>query len=561
MVGLKLAKLVARVQIPADAYLYIKGLRLIMKKALVFFLLLSFALAQSIDVSNVGYANITLKISGYAPTEQVVYVPTDDIRQRVEYPQGLNVYKDKYGNNLMNVTGRYSYTFNVLVDASKPYILRDESFPSKQRVFEEYLTDSTFIIASDLETKQKALDITTRSETMLEATKDLALWVNDYVKYNPKYSLSANTLSSVEVLKYREGVCGEFSNLYAALARSLSISTRIATGLVYTGTKWQRHGWTESFVGGIWIPIDPTFGEIGTMNALHVKLYAAPTYLYYMHPEAIEEVEVMNFTTKPFNLPLEINASIPDRIAPRSIFYIRANITNTGTTILMPTYYAQKTVGVEALDEFRKTLLLEPGETEYLEWAFVSPYGERERYYVFFKGPNADYTFPLNIDTSLVAQNISLFKIKSFFSRVEDDELVIEANIKNMGNQDVEALVSVTTSLGTASRAISLKTAEEKLVDFRFPALSGRHDFEIKVEAGETKENAFGVAFIPLKEREETFKPFIQSFMPYLYVLIIIIVLGGLALVLFVPSIEGPKPPFHEKEEWTKLMKLREQKP
>ena len=66
--------------------------------------------------------------------------------------------------------------------------------------------------------------------------------------------------------------------LYASLARSLGIPTRIANGLVYSRDDdgFIYHSWAESWVGGVWHRVDPAFGGL-SVDATHIKLVEGDT--------------------------------------------------------------------------------------------------------------------------------------------------------------------------------------------------------------------------------------------------------------------------------------------
>jgi len=518
-------------------------------------------------VSNVGYANITMVISGEASKDQIVYVPATDSRQTVEFPKGLDIKKDEYGNNYIIVNGPYSYTFKIRVNGMRPIITRDQSFPISEKRLEEYLRDSNYVVVSDPDTQKWARSITSRSGSVLEAMTDLMLWVNSYATYDQNYG--GSLLSSKEVLKTRKGWCGEFSNLYTAMARYLNIPTRITTGMIYTGSRWVRHGWAESYVNGAWVPVDGTYGEIGHINALHVKLYSAPTYLFYLLPDTVERITITDFEVAPYDPPIEVEANLSSEVvAPRSIFYLRMNVTNKGKSIFMPTYYAQKTVGIELVDEFRKSVILHPNETKQLEWKFIAPFGERDKYYVMLGGPGVEMKFPLIVDPNAKAELEEGFDISGVFNHIEGNELVIEFTVENTGNRNLrDVVVSVITDrLGTQQRTIELRVGEKKHMSFKYPVSEGVYSFEIRVEKDGKIKNSFGTAIVPKTEAkpEESLLNSIIKYLylnaPTLFLIFVIGVAGVVLLILFVPTIEGPKTPFGEKEEWEKLLKLEKKK-
>ena len=60
---------------------------------------------------------------------------------------------------------------------------------------------------------------------------------------------------------------------FSALAKISGIPTRLVTGLVYVGPVRQvfgYHEWVEVYIGGRWIPMDPTFGQ-DVADPTHIK--------------------------------------------------------------------------------------------------------------------------------------------------------------------------------------------------------------------------------------------------------------------------------------------------
>jgi hypothetical protein len=529
-------------------------------RTLAALLMLAALAAAQVDVSNVGYSEMTLVIHGSTPQKQAVYLPATEARQSTDYGN-YPVERDEYGNYLAKVVGNYSFTFKVSVDGTKPTILQDDSFPVTKLEQANFLGDTTYIIASDSETKQRALDITRNSRSRLEAVRDLTLWTNKFITYDNKYW--GAILSNVEALKERRGVCAEYTNLYAAMARSLNIPTRVATGMVFTGSIWQRHAWAESWVNGVWVPVDPTFGEVGMMNALHVKLYHAPDYFFYQFPQSLEDVEVAGVKELPFDAPLRIQARLSDAVVPpRGLFTLSANITNTGESILTPTYFAQKTVGIELLDDFRKTLVLHPGETAAVQWEFAAPFGERDTYFVILKGPGIEQQYKVEVNPALTGEGAPAFEILDLFSRVESGQLIVEFKVRNRSGNDTEARATLVSALGTVQQVVALRAGDEKLVAFALPAEPGSYNIEVRVEAGEARQNAFATAVVP-ESRQDLFSQLIAFLLTgsnAIFILLVIAALGVVVFTLLVPVQRGRKIAFREKDEWAKLLRMRGEK-
>ena len=95
--------------------------------------------------------------------------------------------------------------------------------------------------------------------------------VNDLLEKKPTLSLP----SARDVLRTKIGDCNEHTALYVAMARSLGLPARIATGLAYTRGAFYYHAWPEVYIDegrgrGLWLPVDPTFNQFPA-DATHIR--------------------------------------------------------------------------------------------------------------------------------------------------------------------------------------------------------------------------------------------------------------------------------------------------
>lgn len=130
-----------------------------------------------------------------------------------------------------------------------------------------YLRDESLIQSSDERIQSKALEITRGTTNPWEASKALAMWLYRNIRKEFRVTIP----SALEVLSSMKGDCNEHSTLFAAMARSIGIPTKIAAGLVYLDGSFAYHAWNEVYVNGQWLPLDATLNRI-EMDAAHVKL-------------------------------------------------------------------------------------------------------------------------------------------------------------------------------------------------------------------------------------------------------------------------------------------------
>jgi len=100
-----------------------------------------------------------------------------------------------------------------------------------------------------------------------ELAQKLAAWTADWLKDSIDDGGSA-----VASFSSQRGNCQTHARLYTALARASGIPTRFVSGLVHQeGKGFLYHSWAESFIGGRWIAVDPTYNQYPA-DPTHLKL-------------------------------------------------------------------------------------------------------------------------------------------------------------------------------------------------------------------------------------------------------------------------------------------------
>ncbi len=517
--------------------------------------LVAFTLGQK--PLTVGKLDAVVRISGHAPTYQKIYVPQNTEMQAVIGIQSYAI--DDYGNRYLKVIGDFDIRFKVSVDSRRLIIAKDEPLaPSATTT--EYLESTSLINADNPTIRALAKSITKDSKTKLEAITKLTLWVNRYLTYDEKY---ADTyLSSIEALEMKKGVCDEYTNLYAAMTRSLGIPTRIVVGLVYTGSRWNMHAWAESYVSGQWIPADPTFAEVGQIDATHIVIYRGPNYPFFVSPSTTLSYTIESPEFMEYDLNLDVKPHIKEVLSPREIFQVHLEIKNNENFIVTPTYLLQTTDGFDMIDNPRKTLILYPREVKNISWRLVAPFGERDEYYIGLVGPRIDELFELRVSRG-EPKFSSDFDIVEAFYYTEGKNLVIQVTLKNTGNKDIDgATISVSSQgLGAKSKTFNLAVGEEKKITVEFPVTAGNYLFHIQASYENASKDTYLMANI-LEESGKEEKDLLNSMIQYLsqhstgIFLIAVGAIISIAVIIFLSSHTPRKPPFKGTKKWKKLLKL-----
>ncbi len=147
----------------------------------------------------------------------------------------------------------------VVLKIKHPKVLHSKDpFPTVLRQPNDTLGRADFITPDDIEVKRAATEATSGVSTTLAAVRAIAKWVS----HNVRPSLITNTLSGAEVVDAPQDKCAERATLFASMATSVGIPTRIVLGLKLLRRQWVGHIWNEAFVG-YWITVDATTNQIG----------------------------------------------------------------------------------------------------------------------------------------------------------------------------------------------------------------------------------------------------------------------------------------------------------
>lgn len=140
-------------------------------------------------------------------------------------------------------------------------------FSRNPRDEEVFLEHDSLIQSNSERIRNKALEIAAGAGNRWDASEKIATWLYRNIQKEFRVTIP----SALEVLNSMKGDCNEHSTLFAAMARSIGIPTKIVAGLVYQDDGFYYHAWNEVMVNGEWLPIDATLNRI-RMDAAHVKL-------------------------------------------------------------------------------------------------------------------------------------------------------------------------------------------------------------------------------------------------------------------------------------------------
>ena len=188
-----------------------------------------------------------------------------EIIERLEFPEDSGIEHER-GKDYVIMT--IKPPFNEAV--------REVSLPIPSEPFlEEYLKADAFVTSANPDIAKKAREVTGGERNAYRAAKKLEQFVYGYVEDH----FGVGIVPGTHVFEDPKGDCSEHSVLFASLARSLGIPTRLSVG--FAGLSLSRgfefHMWCECYLGGQWLQFDATGFTGDVPNALHIKLIDVST--------------------------------------------------------------------------------------------------------------------------------------------------------------------------------------------------------------------------------------------------------------------------------------------
>lgn len=156
--------------------------------------------------------------------------------------------------------------FHITANAFNPS--KSLSRPISRTDYRQWLQPSQGVESSNSRIRSIANEVAgNETSTYLTACR-LRAWVYKNIK---RKLASGVGVSALDTLKAKTGDCKHHALLFAAMARSLGIPTRLAVGVTYGDDhKLSYHAWAECYVGE-WVPFDPTL-PWDFVDSCHMKL-------------------------------------------------------------------------------------------------------------------------------------------------------------------------------------------------------------------------------------------------------------------------------------------------
>jgi len=174
-------------------------------------------------------------------------------------------------------SGEYTISYYIQQQGTAYINLTTTKIDYQEKNIEQLYLQSNIMIPWDNNTLciQKAKELVIGKNTDAEKLKA----IEDYILANFTYdrAYAQNYVSwnrgLDETFSMGQGICGEFSAIFAAMLRAVDIPTKLVFG--YTGRDY--HAWNEVYIDGKWVLQDMTFLSSGRNNPSVVAYIADST--------------------------------------------------------------------------------------------------------------------------------------------------------------------------------------------------------------------------------------------------------------------------------------------
>lgn len=161
------------------------------------------------------------------------------------------------------------------------------------------LTPSGYVNSDHEAIRNITKAIITENMTDLEKAKAVHDWVTKNITYDTAayYQGTVDMNTALQVINSKKGLCRDYSFVYASLARSAGLQTKVVYGDAWNNTSkaYEKHAWNEVCIDGKWISVDTTW------NAGYVKnksfVVAATNTYFNMDAETFSKTHKVTSVT------------------------------------------------------------------------------------------------------------------------------------------------------------------------------------------------------------------------------------------------------------------------
>lgn len=231
-----------------------------------------------------------------------------------------------YGTKLIAEVTLYSEDYYVDPNALLPYVFTEEDANSTLKKLPKEVLPyvlPTETVEWDTFMRENVAKLYARDVNysivgtayliMKDQKQIIVLDESPYTKIGYQYWWLQPASYTISVESHKALGYGPYATLYAALMRSLMEPTKIVYGLYYDieeGGVWKPYAWTEIYINGKWIPVDPYREKIGILSRYYLKLDEVVDLVEVDFSCYISEKEGKG--CKPFQIEIIEQGSVPE---------------------------------------------------------------------------------------------------------------------------------------------------------------------------------------------------------------------------------------------------------
>jgi transglutaminase-like putative cysteine protease len=484
---------------------------------------------MSVDLTISNSLDIIPKSDDYILNKASVYLsfyPREDFRQEIINTNSepkFSIDNDQYIFNWEKPTGdELTFTINSKINMKNDLLIIDKKidFPIKNldTELDNFLYITPTIDYNDKQVMALASQIAYGEDDLYKVVHEIGVWVNKNIEYNLNSKNVEASQSASWVIENREGVCDEITNLFIGVCRALGIPARFVSGLSYSNLdifeeNWSPHGWAEVWFPDVgWVPFDVTYGELGYIDAAHIKLKDAvdanrsSTRYEWEGYEVGIRTNKLDLKTKVISVGDQVEPYVEletkflkDKIGFGSYNAIEVKVINLNDYYIPTEIMLSQTENIELLDDFNRYVLLKPNEERIEHWMIKLDKNLKKNYIYNFSVKaysirnasskvnfisSGDFKTYSKIEIQNLIDGLTQEKIKTYSQNVDlkcttekiyyvGEEAEINCELHNIGNVH---LSNLNVCLDDACQSVEIPIGQKSTVDF-FRVLSfARHE-------------------------------------------------------------------------------------
>ena len=339
----------------------------------------------------------------------------------------LNTGRNK-NNNIVYRPGSTPFSdttrFTIKSTRNEPSIQQKVSFPLQRKDLPQQHLQFTELIDQDEDVRRIANNLARGEDDLFKLVSKTAEWVTTNIEYDLSTANIEASNPSTAVLKNRNGVCDELTNLFISLLRSNGIPARFVAGYSYTDSDlfdnpWGAHGWAEVyFPGHGWVPYDPTYGQYGYVDASHIVFAEGaqgerPQTTYSWRGRTRVNLETDIAVSILEQIPhvkqtMQTSTTHPDKVGLGSTFNIEHTVYNPTPSYYTTSLQLSRMSNTTIKSPESQTITIPPKQQETVTWTVKIDEGLDP--YFRYDLPFRVYDKRTNTSTLATVSTASLFK-------------------------------------------------------------------------------------------------------------------------------------------------------